>query len=348
MWQRDLAGGLHGQLARALMVAAARVMRPRQMSVIRRLPAVIREAGAAWMVGSAGAARSARSCDPVARPPTLDALAAGGRDRSLMRIVARTGIDPPCGWGRLDDSCQQIRAAVVRALRPNAPGVKASELDFRKSCSLPVCAYRTRRTSAGLPSLIPASGSSPVDNESQWGFLNIGSGETEGFAQAPATGSFSVTNSRSGHCWFGEGSVLEYGATGSGGSVTLGHLAIESLSSPAGAVAFLSGTASRCIPRPSKCFRRARVAEQPPDLTFEFKRAAAVARDQAVPLVPVFRRKLRVSPVRTVCAQTACVESAWNPAGAGGSLSPGAEGGATARRSHVFPLPGRGEITVSL
>src|SRR3954451_3741435 len=34
--------------------------------------------------------------------PMVHALAVGGREHDVMRIVALAGIDPPRGWGRLD------------------------------------------------------------------------------------------------------------------------------------------------------------------------------------------------------------------------------------------------------
>src|SRR5271154_7521450 len=46
--------------------------------------------------------------------PLIGSLAAGGRDLAVMRIVARAGIDPPWGSGRLDARVEQIRAAVLR------------------------------------------------------------------------------------------------------------------------------------------------------------------------------------------------------------------------------------------
>jgi AcrR family transcriptional regulator len=67
--------------------------------------------------------------------PMVSALAAGGRELSLMRIVARAGIDPPRGWGRFDASFQQIRADTLRVLKANVRGVKAPELDFRTRCA---------------------------------------------------------------------------------------------------------------------------------------------------------------------------------------------------------------------
>ena len=63
--------------------------------------------------------------------PMIGALAAGGRDLSLMRIVARSGIDPPRGWGRFDESFHQIRAQALRVLKANVPGAATAELDFR-------------------------------------------------------------------------------------------------------------------------------------------------------------------------------------------------------------------------
>lgn len=66
--------------------------------------------------------------------PMIRALAAGGRDLAVMRIVARSGIDPPQGWNRFDARFDQIRADVLRALRANVPGVKDRELVFRTRC----------------------------------------------------------------------------------------------------------------------------------------------------------------------------------------------------------------------
>jgi AcrR family transcriptional regulator len=63
--------------------------------------------------------------------PMIGALAAGGRDLDVMRIVARGGIDPPRGWDRFDASFERTRADVVRVLKVNLPGVKADELIFR-------------------------------------------------------------------------------------------------------------------------------------------------------------------------------------------------------------------------
>ncbi|ANP56233.1 TetR family transcriptional regulator [Streptomyces griseochromogenes] len=67
--------------------------------------------------------------------PMMRALAAGGRDLAVMRTVARVGIDPPEGWGRLTAKFQQSRRDIVRQLSTNAPGVDERELDFRIRCA---------------------------------------------------------------------------------------------------------------------------------------------------------------------------------------------------------------------
>jgi AcrR family transcriptional regulator len=63
--------------------------------------------------------------------PMMDALVKGGRDLATMRIVARAGLDPPRGWVRLRPRFEQIRADVVRVLKPNVPGVAQQELIYR-------------------------------------------------------------------------------------------------------------------------------------------------------------------------------------------------------------------------
>jgi AcrR family transcriptional regulator len=67
--------------------------------------------------------------------PMLRALAAGGRDLAMMRIVARVGIDPPRGWGRLSSRFDQIRADVLQVLKANVPGVRDQHLLFRTRCA---------------------------------------------------------------------------------------------------------------------------------------------------------------------------------------------------------------------
>ncbi len=67
--------------------------------------------------------------------PMIRALAVGDRDLNVMRIVARTGIDPPQGWDRFDASFDRIGADVLRVLKANIPGVRDQELIFRKRCA---------------------------------------------------------------------------------------------------------------------------------------------------------------------------------------------------------------------
>ena len=66
--------------------------------------------------------------------PMMHALAVGGRDLAVMRIVARAGIDPPQGWARFDARFDRIRGDVVRVLRANVPDVKDKELILRTRC----------------------------------------------------------------------------------------------------------------------------------------------------------------------------------------------------------------------
>jgi AcrR family transcriptional regulator len=66
--------------------------------------------------------------------PMMRAMAVGGRDLAVMRIVARAGIDPPRGWDRFDASFDRIRADVLPVLKANIPGVKDHELIFRTRC----------------------------------------------------------------------------------------------------------------------------------------------------------------------------------------------------------------------
>ena len=67
--------------------------------------------------------------------PMISALTRGGRDRAAIRIVARAAIDPPERWDRFDARFDQIRADVVRVLRPKLAGVKTQELIFRIRCA---------------------------------------------------------------------------------------------------------------------------------------------------------------------------------------------------------------------
>jgi AcrR family transcriptional regulator len=66
--------------------------------------------------------------------PMIRALASGGPDLAVMRIVARAGIDPPQGWARFDARFQGIRADVLRVLKARLPDVKDQELILRTRC----------------------------------------------------------------------------------------------------------------------------------------------------------------------------------------------------------------------
>ena len=66
--------------------------------------------------------------------PMMRALAVGGRELAVMRIVARAGIDPPQGWDRFDARFDGIRADVLRVLKANVPDVKDQELILRTRC----------------------------------------------------------------------------------------------------------------------------------------------------------------------------------------------------------------------
>ena len=67
--------------------------------------------------------------------PMMRALAAGGSQLAVIRTVARVGINPPEGWGRLTEKFQQSRRDLVRRLSANLPGVGEQELEFRIRCA---------------------------------------------------------------------------------------------------------------------------------------------------------------------------------------------------------------------
>lgn len=67
--------------------------------------------------------------------PMMRALAAGGQDLAVMRTVARVGIDPPQGWGRLAGKFAQTRRDALPVLSANLPGVDEQELIFRTRCA---------------------------------------------------------------------------------------------------------------------------------------------------------------------------------------------------------------------
>ena len=63
--------------------------------------------------------------------PMIHALSSGGRDLAVMRVVARSGVDPPQSWDRLGPRFDRIRTACRRVLKANLPDAKDKELDFR-------------------------------------------------------------------------------------------------------------------------------------------------------------------------------------------------------------------------
>ena len=63
--------------------------------------------------------------------PMIRALASGGRDLAVMRLVARAAIDGPEGWSRFGAKFDQIDAECVRVLKAHFPRSKAAELVLR-------------------------------------------------------------------------------------------------------------------------------------------------------------------------------------------------------------------------
>jgi AcrR family transcriptional regulator len=86
-------------------------------------------------VSELGAEASLEALAAAFARPMTRALAVGGRELDVIRIVARAGIDPPQGWDRFDGRFARIRADVLRVLKANIPGVKEPELIFRTRCS---------------------------------------------------------------------------------------------------------------------------------------------------------------------------------------------------------------------
>lgn len=82
-------------------------------------------------VASLGADAGVEELAAAFARPMVRALADGGRDLTVMRTVARVGIDPPQAWERLDGKFDRIRRDVLRVLSANLPGVDERELDFR-------------------------------------------------------------------------------------------------------------------------------------------------------------------------------------------------------------------------
>ncbi|MER6202213.1 TetR family transcriptional regulator [Streptomyces sp. NPDC001586] len=95
----------------------------------RYLDAQIRELDALT-----GAATLNELAEAFARP-MMSALTAGGRDLTVIRTVARVGIDPPTGWDRLAGKFEQARRQAVRVLAANLPDADEHELAFRVRCA---------------------------------------------------------------------------------------------------------------------------------------------------------------------------------------------------------------------
>jgi len=67
--------------------------------------------------------------------PMIRALAAGGRDLAVLRIVSRAALDPPRGWDRFDARFEAIRADALQVLKAKVPGVRKGELILRVRCA---------------------------------------------------------------------------------------------------------------------------------------------------------------------------------------------------------------------
>jgi AcrR family transcriptional regulator len=86
-------------------------------------------------VSALGAEASLEALAGAFARPMMHALAVGGRELDVMRIVARASVDPPQGWDRFDASFDRIRADVLRVLKANVLGVRDQELIFRTRCA---------------------------------------------------------------------------------------------------------------------------------------------------------------------------------------------------------------------
>ena len=64
----------------------------------------------------------------------VGALAVGGRDLDVIRIVARAGIDPPEGWDRFDPRFDRIVPMFSACCARTFP-VSTEELIFRTRCA---------------------------------------------------------------------------------------------------------------------------------------------------------------------------------------------------------------------
>ena len=86
-------------------------------------------------VGALGAESTLDEVAAAFARPMMQAMAAGGRELALMRIVARAGIDPPRGWERFDARFDRIRRDLVRVVKRNVPDAKDQQLIFRARCA---------------------------------------------------------------------------------------------------------------------------------------------------------------------------------------------------------------------
>jgi AcrR family transcriptional regulator len=82
-------------------------------------------------VGALAAGSTVEEVAAALGRPIVRALAGGGRDLDVLRIVARGGIDPPEAWDRFDATFDRIRRDVAKVLRPSIPDLKGGELTFR-------------------------------------------------------------------------------------------------------------------------------------------------------------------------------------------------------------------------
>ncbi len=107
-------------------------------------------------VSTLGAESTLEALAAAFAAPMMRALAIGGRDLAVMRIVARAGVDPPEGWDRFDARFDRVRSEAVRVLRVNVRGVNDREL-----------AVRTRYVAGMLNWLVLAPIGSELRNKSE-------------------------------------------------------------------------------------------------------------------------------------------------------------------------------------
>ena len=86
-------------------------------------------------VGALGSESTLEEVAAAFARPMMNAMAVGGTDLAVMRIVARAGIDPPQGWERFDARFDRIRRSVLRLVKTNVPDAKDNELIFRTRCA---------------------------------------------------------------------------------------------------------------------------------------------------------------------------------------------------------------------